>query len=315
MTLNERAQLIADEAERNATRLRVHVTKVAGARVIDCGGAVQGSLAAGLLLARACLADAGEVAYVPYPVPEIGGPAVQVTTDDPVRACLASQYAGWQVTAGKFFAMGSGPMRALAAREEIFQHISAKEESPFAVGVLETHKHPTEEVVAAIVAKLPLVAEHLTLMVAPTSSIAGTTQIVARSVETALHKLHELKFDVNQVVSGYGIAPLPPVATDFVQAIGRTNDAILYGAKVVLWVRADDEVLEHIGPKVPSAASKDHGSPFAEVFARYNGDFYKIDPLLFSPAEIEFRNLKTGRTHRFGRSEPTLLRKSFGLGE
>ncbi|AMV24673.1 Methenyltetrahydromethanopterin cyclohydrolase [Gemmata sp. SH-PL17] len=315
MTLNERAQLIADEAERNATQLRVHVTKVAGARVIDCGGAVQGSLAAGLLLARACLADAGEVAYVPYPVPEIGGPAVQVTTDDPVRACLASQYAGWQVTAGKFFAMGSGPMRALAAREEIFQHISAKEESPFAVGVLETHKHPTEEVIAAIVAKLPLVAEHLTLMVAPTSSIAGTTQIVARSVETALHKLHELKLDVNQVVSGYGIAPLPPVATDFVQAIGRTNDAILYGAKVVLWVRADDEVLEHIGPKVPSAASKDHGSPFAEVFARYNGDFYKIDPLLFSPAEIEFRNLKTGRTHRFGRSEPALLRKSFGLDE
>ena len=315
MTLNERAQLIADEVERNAVRLRVHVTKVAGARVIDCGGAVQGSLAAGLLLARACLADAGEVAYVPYPVPEIGGPAVQVTTDDPVRACLASQYAGWQVTAGKFFAMGSGPMRALAAREEIFQHISAKEESPFAVGVLETHKHPTEDVIATIVAKLPLVAEHLTLLVAPTTSIAGTTQIVARSVETALHKLHELKFDVNQVVSGYGVAPLCPVATDFVQAIGRTNDAILYGAKVVLWVRADDELLEHIGPKIPSAASKDHGSPFAEVFARYNGDFYKIDPLLFSPAEIEFRNLKTGRCHRFGRIEPELLRKSFGYSE
>ncbi len=313
MTLNERAQLIADEVERNAIRLRVHVSKVAGARVIDCGGAVQGSLAAGLLLARVCLGDAGEVAYVPYPIAEIGGPAVQVTTDDPVRACLASQYAGWQVTAGKFFAMGSGPMRAIAAREELFQHIAAKEESPFAVGVLETHKHPTEEVIAAIVAKLPLVAEHLTLLVAPTASIAGTTQIVARSVETALHKLHELKFDVNQVISGYGVAPLPPVATDFVQAIGRTNDAILYGAKVVLWVRADDELLEQIGPKVPSSASKDHGAPFAEVFARYNNDFYKIDPLLFSPAEVELRNLKTGKCHRFGRVEPDLLRKSFGL--
>ncbi len=311
MTLNERAQLLADEVERNAVRLRVHVTKVAGARVIDCGGAVQGSLAVGLLLARACLADAAEVAYVPCPV--TGGPAVQVTTDDPVRACLASQYAGWHVSAGKFFAMGSGPMRALAAREELFQHIAAKEESPFAVGVLETHQHPTEEVIAAIVAKLPLVAEHLTLLVAPTTSIAGTTQIVARSVETALHKLHELKFDVNQIVSGYGVAPLPPLATDFVQAIGRTNDAILYGAKVVLWVRADDELLEQIGPKVPSSASKDHGAPFAEVFARYNNDFYMIDPLLFSPAEVEFRNLKTGRCHRFGKVEPGLLRKSFGL--
>lgn len=315
MTLNERAQAVADEVERNAARLRVSPARVAGARVIDCGGAVQGSLAAGLLLARVCMADLGEVSYVPCPVAEVGGPAVQVTTDDPVRACLASQYAGMQVSVGKFFAMGSGPMRAVAAREELFQHIPGKEESAFAVGVLETHKHPTEEVIAAIVAKLPPVAEHLTLLVAPTMSIAGTTQIVARSVETALHKLHELKFDVTQIVSGYGVAPLPPVATDFVHAIGRTNDAILYGGTVTLWVRSDDELLDHIGPKVPSSASKDHGSPFADVFARYNGDFYKIDPLLFSPAVVEFRNLKTGKCHRFGKPEPALLRKSFELGE
>ena len=46
-----------------------------------------------------------------------------------------------------------------------------------------------------------LSAENLTLAVAPASSIAGTTQVVARSLETALHKLHELKFDLNQVVS------------------------------------------------------------------------------------------------------------------
>jgi methenyltetrahydromethanopterin cyclohydrolase len=315
MTLNGWANAVADVLERDAARLRVSVSTVAGARVIDCGGGVQGSLAAGLLMARVCLADLGEVAYVPCPIQEVGGPAVQVTTDDPVRACLASQYAGWQVTADKFFAMGSGPMRALAAREELFQHIPGKEDAPVAVGVLETHKHPTEDVIAAIVSKLPPVAEHLTLLVAPTMSIAGTTQIVARSVETALHKLHELKFDVTQVVSGYGVAPLPPVATDFVRAIGRTNDAILYGAKVTLWVRADDELLAQIGPQVPSAASKDYGAPFAEVFARYNGDFYKIDPLLFSPAEVEFRNLKTGTCHRFGRAEPGLLRKSFGLTE
>lgn len=315
MTLNERAQLLADELERNAGRLRAHVSRVAGARVIDCGGAVTGSLAAGLLMSRVCLGDAGTVEYVPCPIPEIGGPAVQVTTDDPVRACLASQYAGWQVKAGKFYANGSGPMRALSAREEVFQHIGCKEESPFAVGVLETDRHPTDEVIASIVAKLPLVAEHLTLLVAPTQSLAGTTQIVARSVETALHKLHELKFDVNQIVSGYGVAPLPPTTPDFVTAMGRTNDAILYGAKVVLWVRADDELLEQMGPKVPSASSKDHGKPFAEVFTHYKGDFYQIDPLLFSPAEVEFRNLKTGRCHRFGRVEPALLRKSFGLSE
>jgi methenyltetrahydromethanopterin cyclohydrolase len=312
MTLNENANLVADALERDSLRLRVSVTRVAGARIIDCGGAVTGSLGAGLAMARVCLGDLGDVSYVPCPIPEIGGPAVQVTTDDPVRACLASQYAGWQVSVGKYFAMGSGPMRALAAREELFSHINGKEESRFAVGVLETRKHPTEDVISALVAKLPPVAEHLTLLVAPASSIAGTTQVVARSVETALHKLHELKFDVSQVISGYGIAPLPPVAAEELQAIGRTNDAILYGGKVTLWVRSDDEVLTAIGPKVPSNHSDDHGSLFAELYARY-GDFYKIDPLLFSPAEVEFRNLKTGTCHRFGKVEPDLVRKSFGV--
>lgn len=300
---------MADEIERDADRLRIAVNTVAGARVIDCGGAVTGGLAAGLGLARACLADLADVNLTTSPL--TSGPAVQVSTDDPVRACLASQYAGWQVQVGKFFAMGSGPMRALSAREEIFQHIPGKEESPVAVGVLEARKHPTEDVVAAIVAKLPATTEQLTLLVAPASSMAGTFQVVARSVETALHKLHELKFDVTQVVSGFGVAPLPPVHPDELAAIGRTNDAILYGGTVTLWVRADDEVLEAIGPKVPSGASKDHGELFAELFKRY-GDFYKIDPMLFSPAEIEFRNLKTGRCHRFGRCEPELLKKSFG---
>ena len=166
--------------------------------------------------------------------------------------------------------------------------------------------------VASIVEKLPTTAERLTLAVAPASSMAGTIQVVARSLETALHKLHELKFDLGQVVSGYGVAPLPPVAADEGKAIGWTNDAILYGGRVVLWVRADDELLDLVGPKVPSNASPDHGSPFAEVFARYDGDFYKIDPQLFAPAVVEFRNLKTGKAHSFGQLEPAVLRRSFG---
>ena len=137
MTLNDRASRIADELERNADRLRVSVSRVAGARVIHCGGAVPGSLDAGLAMARATLSDLANVTYVPCPIPEVGGPAVQVVTDDPVRACLASQYAGWQVSVGKFFAMGSGPMRAAAAREDLFQHIPGKEKAEVAVGVLD----------------------------------------------------------------------------------------------------------------------------------------------------------------------------------
>ena len=301
MSLNEQAFAFADSLAANATSYRVNVSTVAGTRVIDCGGAVPGGLQAGLQMARVCLAGLADVSLQT----SADGPMIQVFSDDPVRACLASQYAGWQIKVDKFFAMGSGPMRAAYGKEAIFDHVPhGREEPPVAVGVLESRKHPTEEVISWLVAKLPGSDEKLTLLVAPSSSIAGTIQVVARSLETALHKLHELKFDLSQVVSGYGVAPLPPVAADETKAIGWTNDAILYGGKVVLWVRADDETLARIGPKVPSCASPDHGAPFADLFARAGGDFYKIDPMLFSPAEVVFNNLKTGRSHSFGKCDP-----------
>jgi len=308
MTLNERASLCADLLQANAAAWRVQHTTVGGARVIDCGGAVPGGLQAGLQMARVCLAGLADVSLVA----STEGPLVQVSSDDPVRACLGSQYAGWQIKVDKYFAMGSGPMRAAYGKEAIYEHLPhLREQPPCAVGVLETRNHPTEEVIAWLVSKLPTSVEKLTLLAAPTSSMAGTIQVVARSLETALHKLHELKFDMNQVVSGFGSAPLPPVAADEIKGIGWTNDAILYGGQVTLWVRADDELLAALGPNVPSNASADHGAPFAELFKKAGGDFYKIDPMLFSPAEVTFHNLKSGRSYTFGRREPEILRRSF----
>ena len=306
MTLNERAWAVADELDRDTDRLRVAVSHVGGARVIDCGGAVTGSLRAGLLMARASLADLAEVSLT-------GGdatPVVQVWTDDPVRACIGSQYAGMKVLVDRFFAMGSGPIRLVTGREDVLADLKLTETAPCAVGVLEARKHVTQEVVAHIVGRLPAETERLTLLVAPSFSLAGSVQVVARSVETALHKLHELKFDLSAVQSGFGTAPLPPVAADEQTAIGRTNDAILYGGRVTLWVRADDEVIDAVGPRVPSSASAEHGALFADLFAAH-GDFYKIDPMLFSPAEVTFVNLKTGRARTFGRTVPDLLAKSF----
>jgi methenyltetrahydromethanopterin cyclohydrolase len=224
---------------------------------------------------------------------------------------MACQYAGWQISVDKFFAMGSGPMRAAYGKEELFDKIPGREQAPLAVGVLESRKLPDDEVLEYLCERLNLPASKLTLLAAPASSLAGNLQVVARSLETALHKLYELHFDLGQVISGFGSAPLPPVAADDLQAIGRTNDAILYGGRVVVWVRADDEQLAEIGPKVPSSASADHGAPFSAIFERYNRDFYKIDPMLFSPAEIVFHNLQSGKSHVFGRIESAVLQRSF----
>lgn len=312
MTLNERAGRLADHVAANAATLRIgfHGNHL-GARVLDCGVTEQGGLQAGLWLSRVCMSGLGEVNLSTAESGMATAAQITVSTDNPVLACMASQYAGWQIAVGRYFAMGSGPMRAAYGKEELFNHIPGREESPLAVGVLESRKLPTEEVIAYLSSQLGIGSGRLTLLVAPASSLAGSIQVVARSLETALHKLHELKFDIRRVVSGFGTAPLPPVAADDLSAIGRTNDAILYGGRVAIWVRAEDDELAEVGPKVPSCASPDHGEPFSAIFDRAGRDFYKIDPMLFSPAQVVLHNLNTGRSHRFGRLEPAVLEKSF----
>lgn len=312
MTLNERAMRLADYAASTAATLRAAVsTTTGGARIIDCGVKAAGGLQAGLALARVCLAGQAEISLVPGEVAGVASPSVVVNSDAPVLACMASQYAGWQVSVGKFFAMGSGPMRAAYGKEELFDHIPGREKPPVAVGVLETRKLPDDAVVDHLSQALQVPANKITLLTAPAASQAGNLQVVARSLETALHKMHELGFNLHNVVSGFGSAPLPPVARDELRAIGRTNDAILYGGRVTIWVNAEDDEIAQVGPKIPASASSDYGAPFASIFARYDHDFYKIDPMLFSPAEIVLCNLKSGRAFAFGRTRSDVLYQSF----
>jgi methenyltetrahydromethanopterin cyclohydrolase len=315
LTLNERAVRLAEQMVVQAEDLRIAVDRPkSGATIIDCGIQAEGGLRAGLSLARVCMADLAEVSLYPGDIGGIFTSYVQVMTDFPVLACMASQYAGWQISIGKYFAMGSGPMRAAYGKEELFDRIGGREQASVAVGILETKKLPTDEVIAFLCEKLRMPPDRLTLLAARASSQAGTIQVVARSLETALHKLYELKFDLSQVISGLGSAPLPPAAAEEMQAIGWTNDAILYGGRVCLWVRGDDDQICEIGSKVPSSASPDHGEPFAAIFQRYHHDFYKIDPMLFSPAEIVFHNPKSGRTQTFGQIAPEILQRSFFPG-
>jgi methenyltetrahydromethanopterin cyclohydrolase len=307
--LNMRAAQLCDDIAARARELQVTRQQLAcGTTLFDFGIDASGGQAAGEMLARVCLADLAEVSVAPAEPWTV----VNVASDEPVAACMASQYAGWEIKGEKFFAMGSGPMRAAAGREALFDDIGCRERPDACVGVLESGKLPPESVCEEIAAKCGIGADRLTLLVAPTSSQAGTLQVVARSVETALHKLHELGFDLSRVERGQGVAPLPPVAADDLAAIGVTNDAILYGGEVTLEVRGDDRSLVEIGPRVPSSASADYGRPFAEVLAGCDNDFYRVDPLLFSAAKVTFLNLDSGERHTFGETNQVVLEQSFG---
>ena len=250
INLNQRAFDLCLEAHAAAEELRINGRQEPGGPLIlDFGIEAQGGLEAGVRLAEICAAGQAQMSFVPADSKVWQGAAVQVMTDDPLRACMASQYAGWKLAHGKFFAMGSGPMRAAAGKEEIFDSIGFREQAEVAVGVLECRKPPPDELCQRIADDCGVSASHLVLCIAPTASQAGTIQIVARSVETALHKLHTIGFDLSRIKSGFGVAPLPPVAGDDLAAIGRTNDAVLYGGEVVLWVTGDDDSIEAIGPR------------------------------------------------------------------
>ncbi len=312
--LNTRAWELIEKTLENPGELKATAKELpSGVRILDFGVKTEGSIAAGLLLSKVCMSGLAEISLQTGNIESVGWPMVQVTTDFPARACLLSQYAGWEVKTDSYFAMGSGPMRANAGREDIFRQLDYREQHHRAVGVLEADKLPDSQTAREIATKSNVEPGSLVLIIAPTASLAGSLQINARSVETALHKLHELDFDVNRIVSATGVAPLSPVAGNSLAAIGRTNDSILYGGQVTLFVRGDDELIEQIGPKVPSSSSADYGKPFEQIFRDVNCDFYQIDPMLFSPAQIVFQNIETGRVHCFGKTNEKLLKESFGI--
>jgi methenyltetrahydromethanopterin cyclohydrolase len=295
----------------NPCKFNAHISRSAsGTHLIDMGVQSTGGLAAGKLLAEVCLSGLGEVNFVP--TQQAGTlTSVTVATDHLVQACMGSQYAGWQVSIDKFFGMGSGPMRLLAKKEPLIQELQINDTSDVAVGILETAQIPSDEVCTQIAEQCGVSPENLYLFLAKTSSLAGHIQVVARSVETAMHKLHELKFDINQVKSGFASAPLPPISADDVVGIGRTNDAILYGGQVTLWVDAEDQLLEEIGPQLPSSSSAMYGKPFETILREAKFDFYQIDPLLFSPAKIQLVSLRTGKSWTFGDVNEKILEASF----
>jgi methenyltetrahydromethanopterin cyclohydrolase len=282
-----------------------------GCTIVDAGINHAGSAEAGRLIAEICMGGLGKVDLIRDDRFSQWPDAIAVQSAAPVLACLGSQYAGWALSYGKFFSLGSGPARSLAQREELFAELAYKDQADSTCLVLETGQVPPQEVIEKIVKDTGVAVENLTLILTPTTSVAGATQIAGRVLEVALHKAHTLHFPLADIVSGSGVAVLPPVSNDFITAMGRTNDVILFGGTVELQVKGDDTAAAALALSLPSSASKDYGKPFAQVFKSYNMDFYQIDPMLFSPAKVMVTNIETGNVFEGGYLNADLLAQSF----
>ncbi len=312
ISVNELAKPLVQELITKSEALRVNVGKFSnGASYIDAGIDCVGGLEAGRIIGEICMGGLGNVNL--YHASAVGEwpLSLHVHTSHPVLACLASQYAGWSLSHEKFHALGSGPGRAIALKEPLFEELGYKDQCDAAVFVLEVDKLPPIEVIDKVAETCKLDPTALTFILTPTSSIAGNMQVVARVLEVAMHKTHELHFPLDHVLDGSASAPLSPPIPDFVKAMGRTNDAILFAGRVQLFVKGEDAAAEKLAKELPSSSSRDYGKPFAQIFKDYEYDFFKVDPMLFSPASVMVTAVDSGNTYRGGELDPALLNKSF----
>jgi methenyltetrahydromethanopterin cyclohydrolase len=317
LSVNQRARPLVERVLADAAALGLKVQRDdSGACIVDAGIATPGSVAAGLLIAEICMGGLGHVQLRSGAGTEGWPTWLDVRSSQPVLACLGSQYAGWSLAATKeetggkkFFSLGSGPARALAVKEPLFAELGYRDHAPSGVLVLEVDRAPPRVVIDKLLRDCHLAGDALTLVLTPTTSLAGTTQVVARVLEVALHKAHEQGFALADIVDGTATAPLPAPSADGVQAMGRTNDAILYGGRVHLTVRGSDEAARDLARALPSRNSRDHGRSFAEIFKEVAYDFYKIDGALFAPAEVWVSNLASGNTWHAGAPDMALLQR------
>ncbi len=315
ISVNKNAHKIVNEVIKNREFLRVGIEKNSGATIIDAGIKALGSSSAGCFITEICLGGFGKASLTYSMFEKMYLPAISVETNYPAIATLGAQFAGWSMNIDKYFAMGSGPARALALKpKKIYEEIEYRDDSEIAVLVLETSKLPSKEVLEQISNECKVELKDLYVIITPTSSIAGSVQISGRIVETGIHKLMKVGFDVKKILHGSGLAPIAPLHSDAAICMGRTNDTLYYGGITFYVVDCeDDDKLKEIASKVPSSTSKDYGKPFYEVFKAANFDFYKIDPNLFAPAIIYINNIRSGKTYKFGKINDEVLIESLGF--
>lgn len=313
-SVNQRAAKIVDQIVANADALRLSVTTGShGERLIDMGGNALGCLEAGRLLGEVCMGGLGTVQFTQSSGVATWPLGVVVSSTNPVIACLGSQYAGWTITddASGFFALGSGPARALSRVEELYKELGYVDQSAHAALVIEGDKAPPPAVIENVAKACGVQPTGLTILYAPTWSLAGTVQIAARVLEVSIHKAHALHFPLENILDGVGTCPIAPPFPDFVKAMGRTNDAIIYGGRIHLFVKGSDAEAKKLADGLPSSSSSAYGKPFADIFSEVNGDFYKIDAMLFSPAMVTVSNVETGNSFHAGKLAPEIVDASF----
>ena len=289
-------------------RLRIAVQALAnGARVMDAGVKVPGRLRCGPRAGRAVHGRPRprrvHVAHDRWRL--VAGRRLCGPTIRP-KSCMASQYAGWAINPEGFFAMGSARCaRRPASKRSCLQSWATRRTATRGVLVLEGRALPTEHGgrhgwpprrVVARGADLRRGA-HREPRRRRADCRARPRNRASQDGNARLRRHARRQRDGNGAVADAGAKR---------HAGDRPHQRLhsLRRSGAICGARRRRRTGRARRRACPASASADYGTPFYDIFKRYDNDFYKIDPMLFSPAEVWLTSATSGRTFHAGRLDP-----------
>jgi methenyltetrahydromethanopterin cyclohydrolase len=301
------------EAIARADALNIKVARAAcGATLVDMGLACVGGWEAGRVFVEAGLGGVGRASYGAFPLGGVTLPSINVWVDEPVLAVVASQAGDWKLGDGEFAAIGSGPARAIAHKDQWSVQANYTDRADQVVIQLQTNRVPDDALCLRVAEACGVTPENVYVVYAPTGCLVGSIQVASRTVEQVMIKLLVHHYDIHTVRAGFGIAPVAPISRDEGEAMGRVNDCLMYGGSTMLYVDADDAEVERVVGELcfDVHAGDLWGLPFAQIFERFGRNWFNVPHLVDSPARVMMNNLRTGHTFVGGQINEEVLKKS-----
>ncbi len=314
VSVNKEAMKLVKQVINESERLGIEVSELRnGTKIIDMGVNCLGSWEAGVLFSRINMGNLGRIELIPYQIDGLDLTGVMVHSDQVVTATLASQIAGWKIKTKNTSIIGTGPARAQAVVDSdyYFDMTDYRDNNNEAVLCLQTTEIPGEEIADEVAKECGISSENIYLIVAPSASLVGSIQVAARSVEQTVHKMYEKGFPIDSITFARGMAPVAPVIDDELEAMGRINDALLYGGFSEFWLDCSDSEIEKVINDLVSKSSKSFGEPFAKLFKEADYDFFKMDKDIHAMAKVIMINQRTGNRFEAGEIHQDIIRRSY----
>ena len=313
LSVNQEAMKLVNTVIDQSEALKIIVSQLPdGSTIIDMGQKAEGSWLAGKYYAEITMGGFGEVTFGNFNLDGFDLPSVCVKSSHPLLAGWVSQKHADPIPGVENQPILAGPAKALLfPPDPSIIYADYDETSKFAVVPLQTDTPITIETTEWISKYCRVNPKNIFILVAPSNSLVCAIQIAARPIDNIMHRLHSEGFDIHKVTFASSETPLATLVKDDLSAMGRINDSMLYGGKVMVYLDGEDSQIERILPNLSTRCSPAYGKLFKQIFLEHDCDFHKIDLRLWSVAKVQINNISTGNCFSTGEIDYSLLKKSF----